>query len=206
MPRKFIEDRIVIASHNKGKVREISKLLVPHGVSPLSARQLDLPIPEENGKTFVENAEIKAIASAKSSGLPALADDSGLVIPILGGKPGIYSARWTLDGKGQNDNFDYAIRKIKDSIKKIGLNPNGQKAFFTCALSLCWPDEVMISFEGYVHGSLSFPPKGDKGFGYDPIFIPKNQKMTFGEMLPSEKHQISHRADAFNKLLECCFN
>ena len=206
MARKLIQDRIVIASHNKGKINEISKLLIPHGVNTISATQLNLPTPEENGKTFVENAEIKAIASAKSSSLPALADDSGLVIPVIGGKPGIYSARWTSDVKGQSDDFDYAFRKIKDAIEKIGLNPTGQKAFFCCALSLCWPDGVMNSFEGFVHGSLSFPPKGNKGFGYDPIFIPKNRKMTFGEMCPSEKHKISHRAEAFNKLLDCCFN
>ena len=206
MTRKFIENSAVIASHNPGKVHEISKLLVPHGIATISAGELCLPEPEENGQTFIENAEIKALAAAKESGLPALADDSGLVIPILGGDPGIYSARWTLDSNGKSGNFASAIKKIQRSIQKIGATSEGQKAYFACALSLCWPDEVIISFEGFVHGSLTFPPRGNKGFGYDPIFIPKNHQLTFGEMDPIKKHQISHRAEAFKKLIGRCFN
>nr|HIL77238.1 RdgB/HAM1 family non-canonical purine NTP pyrophosphatase [Rhodospirillales bacterium] len=206
MTQKFIENSVVSASHNLGKVSEISKLLVPLGITTISARELGLAEPDENGQTFIENAEIKALAAAKGSGLPALADDSGLVIPILGGDPGIYSARWALDPNGKGGSFTSAVKKIKHSIEKMGATSEGQKASFACALSLCWPDEVIISFEGFVHGSLTFPPRGNKGFGYDPIFIPENHQLTFGEMDPIEKHQISHRAQAFKKLIGLCFN
>jgi XTP/dITP diphosphohydrolase len=205
MKRKFIEPSAVIASHNPGKVSEISKLLVPYNITTLSAKELRLPEPEENGQTFIENAEIKARTASTGSGLPALADDSGLVIPVLDGSPGIFSARWALEPNGKS-NFTRAIKKIKRAIKKTGGASEGQKASLVCALSLCWPDGVIVSFEGIIQGSLVFPPRGNKGFGYDPIFIPENRQLTFGEMDQIEKHQISHRANAFKKLIEHCFN
>jgi XTP/dITP diphosphohydrolase len=206
MKRKFVERRVVIASHNRGKVDEISKLLVPYNITTLSAKELGLPEPEENGQTFIENAEIKARAASMGAALPALADDSGLVIPILGGDPGIFSARWALEPDGKSSDFTKAIRKIKHAIKKAGVAPEGQKASLVCALSLCWPDGIVVSFEGVIHGSLAFPPRGNKGFGYDPIFIPENRKLTFSEMDQIEKHQISHRSKAFKKFIEHCFN
>jgi XTP/dITP diphosphohydrolase len=206
MKRKFIEQSMVVASHNRGKVVEISKLLVPYKINTISAKELDLPEPEENGHTFVENAEIKARAASTGSGLAALADDSGLVIPVLGGDPGIFSARWALSSNGSFSDFGLAARKIKRAIKKTGLAPEKQEASFVCALSLCWPDGVVVSFEGIINGSLTFPPRGNKGFGYDPIFIPKNHQLTFGEMNQTKKHQISHRARAFKQLIGHCFS
>jgi XTP/dITP diphosphohydrolase len=206
MKRKFVEQRLVIASHNLGKVNEISKLLAPYKITTIPAGTLGLPEPEENGQTFVENAEIKALSASTRSSLPALADDSGLVIPVLNGDPGIFSARWALEPNGKSGNFMKAIKKIKRAIEKTGATYDGQKASLVCALSLCWPDGVVVSFEGVIYGSLTFPPRGDKGFGYDPIFIPKNRQLTFGEMNQTEKHQISHRADAFKKLIGHCFN
>jgi XTP/dITP diphosphohydrolase len=206
MKRKLIERTAVIASHNLGKVAEISKLLIPYEITTISAGELGLPEPEENGHTFIENAEIKASAASTGSGLPALADDSGLVIPILGGDPGIFSARWALAPNSKKGDFTKAIKRIERAIKKTSAACEGQKASFVCALSLCWPDGVIISFEGVIYGSLTFPPRGNKGFGYDPIFIPENRQLTFGEMDQMEKHQISHRAHAFTKLIEHCFN
>ena len=206
MKRKFVERHAVIASHNLGKINEISKLLVPYNITTVSAKELGFPEPEETGQTFIENAEIKARAASTGSGLPALADDSGLVIPILGGDPGIFSARWALEPNGKSSSFTEAGKKIKRAIKKTGAASEGQKASLVCALSLCWPDGVILSFEGIIHGSLTFPPRGNKGFGYDPNFIPENRQLTFGEMDQIEKHQISHRANAFKKLIEHCFN
>jgi XTP/dITP diphosphohydrolase len=206
MARKLQEKKAVIASHNMGKVSEISELLSLYKITTVSAGELNLPEPEENGQTFIENAEIKARASAKGSGLVALADDSGLVVPILDGQPGIYSARWAADPRGKGGNFSYAIEKIKFAIKKTGNDVSGQQAYFVCALSLCWPDDYILSFEGYIQGTLTFPPRGNKGFGYDPIFLPENNSLTFGEMSPVEKHKISHRADAFKKLAGHCLN
>jgi XTP/dITP diphosphohydrolase len=206
MKRKFVERHAVIASHNLGKIDEIRELLIPYNITTISAKELNFPEPEETGQTFVENAEIKARAASTGSGLPALADDSGLVIPILGGDPGIFSARWALEPDGKSSNFTKAIRKIKHAIKKAGVAPEGQKASLVCALSLCWPDGIVVSFEGVIQGSLAFPPRGNKGFGYDPIFIPENRKLTFSEMDQIEKHQISHRSKAFKKFIEHCFN
>jgi len=206
MPRKFTEQKLVIASHNPGKVIEINELLNSFGVEAISAGELGLPEPIEDGLTFIANAEIKARASAAGSNLPALADDSGLVVPILDGNPGIYSARWAENPNGETKNFAYAMNKVKQAIEATGEKPEGQKAYFACALSLCWPDLHVETFEGQIHGTLTFPPKGDKGFGYDPIFIPINYQLTFGEMDPGKKHQMSHRAEAFKKLVETCFN
>jgi XTP/dITP diphosphohydrolase len=206
MARKFTEKKLVIASHNPRKVHEINNLLSPFGVEVVSAGELGLPEPVEDGDTFSVNAELKARAAAKGADLPALADDSGLVVPVLDGDPGIYSARWAENPTGSNKDFDYAMNKVRQAIKTKGINPEGQNAYFTCSLSLCWPDQQVETLEGRVNGSLTFPPRGEKGFGYDPIFVPINYQLTFGEMDQNEKHRISHRADAFNKLVTLCFN
>ena len=206
MARKFTEKKLVIASHNPRKVHEINNLLSPFGVEVVSAGELGLPEPVEDGDTFSVNAELKARAAAKGADLPALADDSGLVVPVLDGDPGIYSARWAENPTGSDKDFNYAMNKVRQAIKTKGINPEGQNAYFACSLSLCWPDQQVETLEGRVNGSLTFPPRGEKGFGYDPIFVPINYQLTFGEMNQNEKHRISHRADAFNKLVTLCFN
>lgn len=195
--RQFTEGKLVIASHNDGKVREIGELLAPFGVDVPSAGELNLPEPEEDGETFIENALIKARASAQGSGLPALADDSGLSVDVLGGAPGIHSARWA----GPDKNFGEAMRKVMEATADF----ETARAHFVCALALCWPDGHAETFEGYVHGSLTWPLRGEKGFGYDPMFVPDGDTRTFAEMDPAEKHEISHRADAFRQLVSACF-
>lgn len=197
MARQFNAKKLVIASHNKGKVREIGELLAPFGVETVSAGDLDLPEPVEDGLTFIANAEIKALAAARASGLPALADDSGLEVAALGGEPGIYSARWA----GPTKDFAVAMAAVNE---KLG-NTADRSANFTCALALAWPDGHQESFEGKVFGELTWPMRGDKGFGYDPVFIPTGHKITFAEMDPTEKHAMSHRADAFKQLINACF-
>ena len=198
--RKLAAGRLVIASHNEGKVREIRALLEPYGIEPVSAGSLGLPEPPETGVTFVANAEIKARSAADFSGLPALADDSGLAVEALNGEPGIYSARWAGEGK----DFALAMRLVHDRL--IAAGPEvGHDAHFVCALSLCWPDGHIESFEGRVDGLNAWPPRGDKGFGYDPIFQPIGHDITFGEMEPDAKHAMSHRADAFRKLVAAVF-
>jgi len=197
MARHFDGDKLVIASHNKGKVREIGELLEPFGVETISAGELGLPEPVEDGLTFIANAEIKALAAAKASGLPALADDSGLEVHGLGGEPGIYSARWA----GPSKDFNIGMKAV---MEKLGDNPD-RGANFTCALTLAWPDGHMESFEGKVFGSLTWPMRGEKGFGYDPIFVPEGHDITFAEMEPMAKHAMSHRADAFKQLINACF-
>ncbi len=202
MPRHFQESALVIASHNPGKVREIAALLAPFGVEVKSAGDLGLSEPEETGTTFAANAELKALAAARASGMAALADDSGLVVNALNGEPGIHSARWA----GPEQDFALAMQKVEDELAgKNLLGKDGRAAHFTCALTLCWPDEHMETFEGVVHGTLVWPPRGDKGFGYDPVFQPDGHAITFGEMDGDEKHRISHRADAFRKLVDGCF-
>ena len=197
--RQFLKSKIVIASHNKGKVSEIANLLSPLGISVISASETGLPEPEETGKTFVENAEIKAKAAATATGLPALADDSGLSVSALGGAPGIYSARWA----GKNKDFESAMKKIADSVP---MNDKSDKtAHFHCALSLCWPSGECDTFEGILEGKLVWPARGDKGFGYDPMFVPNGFTESFGEMDPEKKHAMSHRSIAFKKLLKKCF-
>ena len=196
-PRKFDGDTLVIASHNPGKVREIAALLRPFGVAVKSAAELDLPEPKETGTTFTANAELKALAAAENSGVAALADDSGLVVTALKGEPGIYSARWA----GPEKDFGVAMRKVEDELK----GKDGRAAHFTCALALCWPDGHMETFEGFVHGTLVWPPRGTQGFGYDPVFQADGYTITFGEMDSDEKHRISHRARAFKKLVDACF-
>jgi XTP/dITP diphosphohydrolase len=195
--RHFTGGRLVIASHNRGKVREIAELLAPFGADVVSAGDLGLDEPEETGLTFVANAELKARAAATASGLPALSDDSGLVVPALGGAPGIHSARWGGEGR----DFGLAMRKVEEALA----GKSDRRAHFVCALSLCWPDGTCDTFEGTVHGTLVWPPRGERGFGYDPIFVPEGHAVTFGEMDPAAKHAISHRADAFRKLITACF-
>lgn len=197
MSRKFAGKKLVIASHNQGKVREIAELLRPFSVGVVSAGSLGLPEPEETGTTFEANAELKAAASARASNLPALADDSGLCVVALGGAPGIHSARWA----GPDKNFRAAMETVET---KLAGQPD-RRAFFVCALSLAWPDGHIETFRGEVHGALVWPPRGNRGFGYDPVFLPDGGTQTFGEMEPAQKHAISHRAAAFRKLIDACF-
>ncbi len=197
MARHFNGGKLVIASHNPGKVREIGDLLAPFGADVISAAELNLPEPVEDGLTFIANAQIKAKAAALASGFPALADDSGLAVHALGGEPGIYSARWA----GPSKDFSIAMRKVEQAIE----NKEDRSAHFACALTLCWPDGHMESFEGRVNGTMVWPPRGDKGFGYDPTFVASGMDITFAEMQPTAKHAISHRAQAFRKLVEACF-
>jgi XTP/dITP diphosphohydrolase len=186
---------LVVASHNQGKVREIKALLGPHGIQPISAGSLGLAEPEETGLTFAANAEIKAHASAKGSGHAALADDSGLCVDALDGGPGIYSARWA----GPTKDFRIAMTRIHDELRHKGLTTSAAK--FVCALCVALPSGESCTFEGEVHGRLTFPPRGDHGFGYDPIFIADGMEDTFAEIDPAKKHAMSHRARAFEKLL-----
>jgi XTP/dITP diphosphohydrolase len=197
MSRKFQGGRLVIASHNSGKVREIGELLAPFGVQVVSAGELGLAEPEETGETFVANAELKAHAAAQASGLPALADDSGLAVVALAGAPGIYSARWA----GAAKDFGHAMAKVHTALG----DEKDRRGRFVCALSLAWPDGHCDTFEGVVEGEIVWPPRGDGGFGYDPIFLPSGGALTFGEMEAEAKHAISHRADAFRKLVAACF-
>jgi XTP/dITP diphosphohydrolase len=195
--RRLQPGKLVIASHNQGKVREIAELLGPHGIEPVSAADLDLPEPDENGVTFMDNAELKARLAADLSGLPALADDSGLCVDALGGEPGIFSARWA----GEDRDFTVAMERVHNAMMERDPEA-GRNAHFTCALAVCWPDDGQGElFEGRVDGMLVWPPRGSNGFGYDAMFQPIGHERTFGEMDPAEKHAISHRADAFNKLV-----
>lgn len=196
--RKLAPGRLVIASHNAGKIREINELTLPFGINVTSAGEFGLDEPEETGKTFAENAAIKAHAAAMAANLPALADDSGLCIAALDGAPGIYSARWA----GPEKDFDAAMTKAKQALKDIGADDYSAK--FVCVLCLAWPDGHEERFTGEIHGRLTFPPRGEHGFGYDPIFVPNGFSETFGEMSPAQKHAISHRARAFEKLKAAC--
>ena len=196
---KSIGPKLVIATHNTGKLREIRDLLAPHGIDCVGAAELDLPEPEEIGVTFVDNAELKAREAADLSGLPALADDSGLSVDALHGLPGIFSARWAEDEEGNRD-FGRAMERVWREVQAAGPDA-GHDAHFVCALSLAWPDGEVQSFEGKVHGTLVWPPRGKNGFGYDPMFVAAGMDQTFGEIEPVAKHAISHRAEAF-KLLE----
>jgi XTP/dITP diphosphohydrolase len=210
--RKLEPGPLVIASHNQGKIREIRDLLGPYGIEPVSAAELDLPEPDEIGTTFVDNADLKARQSADLSGLPALADDSGLCVEALDGRPGIFSARWALTdgatvapeagpGEIQGDrDFARAMRRVHDELEALGPDAS-RNAHFVCALAVVWPDGRSEWFEGRVDGTLVWPPRGDRGFGYDAMFQPAGYDLTFGEMDPAEKHRISHRADAFGKLV-----
>jgi XTP/dITP diphosphohydrolase len=197
--------KVVIATHNSGKLTELRDLLAPYGVEAVSAGELNLPEPEETGSTFIENARIKAHAATKATGLPAFADDSGLAIEALGGEPGIYSARWA----GPNKDFAQAMQTIEDKLR--ALKTSNRRAQFVAALCLAWPDGHTEDFEARVDGTLVWPPRGDKGFGYDPIFLPDGFDRTFGEMDADEKHGLpprgkglSHRARAFLQLAQAC--
>ena len=196
MARKLLPGTLIVASHNPGKVREIRDLLALFGIEPVSAGDAGLPEPEETETTFRGNAELKALAAARGSGLPALADDSGLSVHALGGDPGIYSARWA----GPEKDFNLAMRKVHEALG----DAEDRSAHFTCALSLAWPDGHVETFEGHVHGTLVWPPRGEKGFGYDPMFVPEGHTISFGEMEPQAKHAMSHRALAFAQLVEAC--
>jgi XTP/dITP diphosphohydrolase len=196
MARPFIGDRLVIASHNEGKVEEISALLIPFGIAALSAASLGLAEPEETGDSFEANAALKAKVATEASGLPALADDSGLVVSALGGAPGIYSARWS----GPAKDFRIAMARVQRE-----LGDKSRSAKFVAVLAIAWPDGNLDLFRGEVAGTLVWPPRGERGFGYDPMFVPDGREATFGEIEPAEKHRISHRARAFAKLVEGCF-
>ncbi len=196
MPRPFTGDRLVIASHNQGKVEEISALLAPFGIEGLSAASLGISEPDETGDSFEANAALKARAAAEASGLPAIADDSGLVVLVLGGAPGIYSSRWAGPAKDFRGAMERVHRELRDE---------DRSASFVAVLALAWPGGHTELFRGEVAGKLVWPPRGERGFGYDPIFVPEAGRETFGEMDPAEKHTISHRARAFAKLVEGCF-
>ena len=198
--RQLTPGKLVLASHNPGKLREIAALLGPYGVAPISAGELDVPEPDETGTSFAANAELKARFSADLTGLPALADDSGLCVDALKGDPGIYSARWA----GPDKDFALAMRLVEEHLAKTG-PAAGRDAHFICALSLCWPDGHVETFEGRVDGTLVWPPRGTRGFGYDAMFLPLGTRETFGEMDPDAKHLMSHRADAFRKLVAAVF-
>lgn len=193
-------DRLVLASHNQGKLREIRDLVAPFGVEVVSAGDLGVPEPEETGVTFEENARLKAVISAVASGLPALADDSGLEVDALDGAPGVYSARWA----GEARDFGAGMVRLEKELGEKGaLAGAAPRANFTCVLCLATPDGEVELFEGKVFGHLRFPPQGSNGFGYDPIFVADGQTITFGEMDPQVKHGMSHRAVAFAKFTAC---
>jgi len=195
MARRFIGDQLVVASHNQGKVDEISALLAPFAIEALSAASLGLPEPEETGDSFEANAALKARAAAEASGLPALADDSGLVVSALDGAPGIYSSRWA----GPAKDFRDAMARVHRE-----LGGKDRSASFVAVLALAWPDGDIELFRGEVAGTLVWPPRGERGFGYDPIFVREGGVQTFGEMDPTQKHKISHRARACAKLVAAC--
>ena len=199
---------VVIATHNSGKLREMRELLAPYGIEAQSAGELGLPEPEETGKTFAANARIKAEAAAKATGKVAFADDSGLVVEALGGEPGIYSARWA----GPDKDFRGAMNRIQTLLVEKGAkDPAQRRCHFVAALCLAWPDGHTEEFEGRVDGVVAWPPRGEKGFGYDPLFLPDGFDITFGEMTAEEKHglpprgkALSHRARAFIMLADAC--
>ncbi|HVY13182.1 MAG TPA: RdgB/HAM1 family non-canonical purine NTP pyrophosphatase [Alphaproteobacteria bacterium] len=190
----FSQKKLVVASHNKGKLREFEELLALPGLELISAGALDLPEPEETGKSFMENARLKALAAAEAANLPGLADDSGLCVEALNNAPGIYSARWA----GPQKDFAAAMEKIRGLLADKNLKTSG--AAFVAALCLALPGGELIEVEGRVEGDLVFPPRGDEGFGYDPIFVPKGFDQTFAEMPLAEKQKLSHRARAVAEL------
>ena len=206
--RPLVSKDLVIATHNPGKLAEMRELLAAYGIAAISIGELALPEPAETGMTFVENACIKAAAAAKAAQLPALADDSGLVVEALDGEPGIHSARWA----GPDRNFHRAMEKIEQQLRvRDATVPERRRAHFVSALCLAWPDGHTEEFEARVAGTLVWPPRGERGFGYDPMFLPDGQQRTFGEMSSEEKHGLpprgkglSHRARAFLKLAEAC--
>ncbi|TPG56110.1 RdgB/HAM1 family non-canonical purine NTP pyrophosphatase [Sphingomonas glacialis] len=196
--RKLAPGKLVIASHNAGKVREIGALLAEHGIEAISAADLDLPEPEETGTTFVANAELKALQAADLSGLPALADDSGLCVEALNGDPGVYTANWAETPNGRD--WTLAMTKVEQALATKGPDAS-RAAHFVCVLALAWPDGHVQWFEGRAEGTMIWPPRGNVGFGYDPVFVPAGGDQSYAEMDPAQKHAISHRADAFAQLI-----
>jgi XTP/dITP diphosphohydrolase len=207
---RHLTSRVVIATHNGGKLREMRELLAPFGIEAVSAGELGLPVPAETGHMFAENAGLKAHAAAKAAGLPALADDSGLCVAALDGAPGLFSADWAVGG-----DFRAAMERVERELQKRGaVTPEQRRAYFVSALVIAWPDGHEELFEGRVHGRAVWPPRGDRGFGYDPMFLPDGHERTFGEMAADEKHGIdwtagrdgalSHRARAFVELAAAC--
>ncbi|WP_137679258.1 RdgB/HAM1 family non-canonical purine NTP pyrophosphatase [Aurantiacibacter suaedae] len=203
MTRKLGGGKLVIATHNAGKLKEISALLAPYGLECISAGALGLPEPAETGTTFIENALIKAEAAAKASGLPALADDSGMSVAALDGKPGVYTADWAqrqwFEGEPGRDWY-MAMGKVEGCLQALGPD-TPRDAWFSCVLAIAWPEGENTVYEGRVDGALTWPPRGEMGFGYDPVFVPSGSALTFAEIPPEEKHKVSHRADAFAKLV-----
>lgn len=201
--RKLGGETLVIATHNAGKLKEISALLAPYGMACISAGSLGLAEPAETGTTFVENALIKARAAAEASGLPALADDSGLSVTALGGAPGVYTADWAerqwFEGPPGRDWY-MAMGKVEGLLAEQGPETD-RSCWFSCVLAIAWPDGESVVYEGRSNGTLTWPPRGTLGFGYDPVFVPTGGTLTFAEIEPEEKHRISHRADAFAKLV-----
>lgn len=202
MPR-LVPGKLVIATHNAGKLREIRALLAPYGMDCVSAGELGLPEPAETGTTFAENALIKAHAAASAAGLPALADDSGLSVAALGGAPGVYTADWAeaapFEG-GPGRDWYMAMGKVEGKLAQLGPD-TPRDAWFSCVLALAWPDGGNVAYEGRVDGTLTWPPRGARGFGYDPVFVSRGDTRTFAELDPAEKQARSHRADAFAKLV-----
>ncbi len=198
--RKLLPGRLVIASHNAGKVKEINDLVAPFGIEAVSAADLGLPAPEETEKSFAGNAAIKALAAATAAGLPALADDSGLEVAALGGAPGVYTADWAETPAGRD--FYLAMGRVERELAASG--SGDRSARFVCCLCLAWPDSHLETFTGTVEGALAWPPRGTMGFGFDPVFVPAGRAKTFAELDPATKHAISHRADAFRQLTAAC--
>lgn len=202
MSRRFEGGRLVVATHNAGKLREIGDLLAPFGVETVSAGALGLPEPAETEETFEGNARIKAHAAAQASGLPALADDSGIAVDALGGAPGVRTADWA-EGPGGRD-YARAMARVWRDLEALGA-PEPRSARFLCCLSLAWPDGHDETFLGRAEGRIVWPPRGAHGFGFDPVFLPAGGTLTFAEMIPADKHAVSHRADAFRQLVDACF-
>lgn len=195
--RKLTEKKIVLATHNIGKVKEMQKILDPFGIEVVSADDLTLSEPEENGKTFIENARIKAVCAAKEAGIPALGDDSGLCVHALGNRPGIYSARYN---EPKKNGFMYAMERLN---AEMG-DTSDRSAHFSCAIVIAWPDGSTEEFEGRIDGILRWPVKGENGFGYDPMFVPDGYTQSFAELSAEVKNQISHRARALKQFTDAC--
>jgi XTP/dITP diphosphohydrolase len=205
MGRRLVRhERVVLASHNAGKLREIAALLQPAGVAVVSAGELGLPEPDETEPDFAGNARLKALTAARAAGLVALADDSGFSVAALGGAPGVLSARWA----GPSKDFTAAMQAVHEQVgaaaRKQGGEAADRRAWFSCALCLAWPDGVTETFLGRAEGTLAWPPRGGFGFGYDPMFVPLGGTLTYGEMKPAAKHAVSHRARAFAALVSSC--
>ena len=198
MTHRRLTGTVVLATHNRGKIHELKVLLEPFGLTCQSVADLGLPEPDEAADTFTGNAEIKALAAAQATGQPALADDSGLVVPALDGAPGVLSARWA----GPTKDFHIAMARVEHELAER--HASDRRAHFVAALSIAWPDRHTETFEGRVNGTLVWPPRGERGFGYDPMFVADGHTRTFGEIDPAEKHAISHRAEAFRKLVAAC--